>query len=277
MRVCIHGAGLVLAACLAGCGGSGDLSGDLAATQADYQIIDLVTGGVEARAEVTDLASNPAWRDRHLVVRRLPERVAVIGQAQGTYAAQPDEIPTSHTQAPCYLAVFELTRAQWRRIASDEPWLAVQPSSLAGVGGDDLPACGISHDRAVAALTAFRQRGVDFSLPDDEVWESTAHQETAVFPWGDARDTAVVATAAVVAETAGGTIGPQAVGGRAPAPSGCYDLIGNVAEWTSAGNLRGGSWSDPLSLARPANVREVEPDLPLATAGVRVLFHPASR
>lgn len=263
---------------LAGCGGGGGggLSQDLASTRADYQIIDLESGAVEAVTAIPDLATAARFRDRYLVVRRLPARSAALGQAASTYAAQGDEAPASVALPPCYLAVFELTRAQWRRIAGDQPWTTVQPAALAGSGGDELPACGISHERAVAALAAFRLGGLDLRLPDDAVWESAARSGAAVFPWGDARDGTAIQAAAVVAESSS-VPGPLAVGTRQAAPSGCYDLVGNVAEWSAEGNLRGGSWSDPLCLARPANVRDLPTDIPLATAGVRVVFRPASR
>lgn len=267
---------LVLAGCGGGGGGGGGgLSLDLASTKAAYQVIDLDTGEVRAAGEVAGLASDPALRDRYLVVRRLPTRTAVTGQAAGTFAVQPDETPASSAQAPCYIAVFELTRGQWRRLAGDEPWTLT--GGLEGTGGDDLPACGISHARAVAVLAAARDRGLDLRLPSDVVWESAARAGSAVFPWGESRDGAVIAAAAVVAETAGADVGPRPVGQRAAAPSGCHDLVGNVAEWTAEGHLRGGSWTDPLSLARPANIVNAESDLPYAHAGLRIVFVPASR
>lgn len=273
----ILGSILVLAACGGGGGGGGGgLSESLATTQAAYQIIDLDTGAVRAAGTVDGLATDPALRDRYLVLRRLPTRSAVSGQAPGTFAVQPDETPTSSAQPPCYLAVFELTRGQWRRLAGDTPWTLVLPANLAGTGGDDLPACGISHQRAVAVLAAARARGLELRLPSDVVWESAARAGYAVFPWGESRDVAVVAGAAVVAETAS-VLGPQPVGQRAAAPSGCYDLVGNLAEWTAEGHLRGGSWNDPLGLARPANVVVAESDVPYAQAGLRVTFQPASR
>jgi hypothetical protein len=270
----ILGSLLVLAACGGG-GGGGGLSQDLASTQAAFQVIDLDTGAVRAAGEVAGLASDPALRDRYLVVRRLPTRTAVTGQAPGTFAVQPDETLASSAQAPCYIAVFELTRGQWKRLAGDEPWTLVG-GGLAGTGGDDLPACGISHARALAVLAAARARGLELRLPSDVVWESAARSGGAIFPWGESRDATVVAAAAVVAETAS-ALGPQPVGQRAAAPSGCYDLVGNLAEWTAEGHLRGGSWNDPLSLARPANIVEAESDLPYAQAGLRVTFQPASR
>jgi hypothetical protein len=271
----ILGSLLVLAACGGGGGGGGGLSQDLASTQAAFQVIDLDTGAVRAAGEVAGLASDPALRDRYLVVRRLPTRTAVTGQAPGTFAVQPDETLASSAQAPCYIAVFELTRGQWKRLAGDEPWTLVG-GGLAGTGGDDLPACGISHARALAVLAAARARGLELRLPSDVVWESAARSGGAIFPWGESRDATVVAAAAVVAETAS-ALGPQPVGQRAAAPSGCYDLVGNLAEWTAEGHLRGGSWNDPLSLARPANIVEAESDLPYAQAGLRVTFQPASR
>lgn len=269
-------AALLLTACGGG-GSSGNLSQSLATTQADYQILDLQTGTVQAAASVPNLATDPALRDRYLVVRRLPERSALTGQATGTYAAQADEVPGQTQRPPCYIAVFELTRAQWRRIAGDEPWTTIQPAEIAGTPDDTRPACAISFVRAQAALTAYRQRGLDLRLPDDATWESAARSGGALFPWGDARDGATVAAAAVVSETAGSTAGPHPVGQRVAGAYGCYDMVGNIAEWTSDGHLRGGSWADPLALARPANLVDPETDLPYATAGLRVVFTPASR
>lgn len=276
MRSCIPAVSVLLAMALGGCGGSGGLSQGLATTLADYQVIDLESGAVEAKATIPDLLTNPALRDRYLVVRRLSQRTAAIGQNPLTFAVQADEVPDSSSLPPCYLAVFELTRAQWYRIAMTTPWTTVQDAALIGSGGDTLPACGISQVQAVAALASMRSRGLDLHLPDDATWESAARAGSALFPWGDDKDHATLVASAVIAETTTG-IGPQAVGGRAAGASGCYDMVGNVAEWTSAGNLRGGSWNDPLSLARPANIRDLPTDIPLATAGVRVVYRPASR
>lgn len=272
---------LALLALLAGCGGggggAGQLAADVAATQAEFQVLDLDTGTVKPAASIAGLATDQTYRGRYLVVNRLPEQGSSVGQAPGTYAAQGDETLHQTTQPPCYVGVFELTRGQWRHITGSEPWTTLQPASLASGTDDALPACGISFEQAVAGLAAARARGLDLRLPDDDTWEAIARHGGGVFPWGDARDAATVGAAAVVGETLGGTDGPRPVGGRAAAPSGCYDLVGNVAEWSAAGNLRGGSWADTLSLARPANIREADPDVAYATAGLRVLYYPASR
>jgi len=269
-----------LLALLAGCGGgggAGQLATDVAATQAEFQIVDLDTGAVTSADNLANLATNPTYRDRYLVVSRLPDRRATLGQDPGTYAAQADETPQQIAQAPCYIAVFEMTQGQWQRLTGSAPWSTLQPASLAGGSDPTLPACGISFDQAVAGLTTARARGLDLRLPDDSQWESIARHGGGVFPWGDARDAATITATSVVAETLDGTDGPRPVGGRAAAPSGCYDVVGNVAEWSAAGNLRGGSWADTLSLARPANIREADPDIAYATAGLRVLFYPANR
>lgn len=268
---------IVLAGCGGGGGGSGQLATDVAATQAEYQIVDLATGAVASVSNLASVATDPSYRDRFLVVSRLPARQATLGQAPGTYGVQPDETPGQSAQTPCYIAVFEMTQGQWQRLTGSTPWTTLQPASLAGGSNPTLPACGISFDQAVAGLASARARGLDLRLPDDAQWESMARQGGGVFPWGDARDAATIRAAAVVAETLDGTDGPRPVGGRAAAPSGCYDVVGNVAEWSAAGNLRGGSWADTLSLARPANIREADPDIAYATAGLRVIFYPGNR
>lgn len=64
-----------------------------------------------------------------------------------------------------YISVHEITRAQWRAVMGTEPW-----SPMPNVGhGDDLPAVGMSWDRAKAFVDALNQReagsGRVYSLP----------------------------------------------------------------------------------------------------------------
>lgn len=241
------------------------------ATRATWQVIDLTDGSVSSAASLPGLASDPAYRDRLLALRRVEGRSAV-GQPNASFARQDDETFSEVDVQPCYIAACELTRAQWRRIAGTEPWAALLPVTAAG---DDLPATGMSFTAATGALAAWsRTHSIRVSLPNQAQWQAAARGGTrTTFPWGELRSAAVVREHAVTWDT-GGQTGPLAVMGRQSNPLGLFDVCGNVWEFTNDGLIHGGSWNDARSLARPANSAEILPDYGHETVGLRLMFLP---
>lgn len=254
---------VALGACaLAGCipsGGSasGDLGNAVGVGSADYALLDLQTRSTTYAAALPDLATNPAYRDRYVVFRRVgPEGARFL------------------------IGVFELTQAQWVRLDGSQPWQNIPDGVNHTVDGGadwtgkvvvkssaqtgDRPAYGLDYGTVATALAAFPLAGGShLALPTSSQW-TTAAGAASGYVWGQDVDRASVRANAVVAESAlsesnkldrlaGGIDvgGPETVGTRAPSQSGLYDLHGNVWEWTDPGSaVRGGSWYDTVSLSR---------------------------
>lgn len=269
MRTVVLPSVLVIAGCV-GAGGSpgGGLSQDLAATRAEYVIVDLATGAATTSAT----ASDPADPGR-MVFRRIPRGTAVLGAASGEVGRQDDEARLTMESAAYYIAVAECTQGQWQHLAATTPW-----SGSGLPAGDTLPVYGLSHAAAESAVASAngRMRAGRLALPSAAEWERACRGGSdAAYSWGSATGQAGVAAQAVVAETRIAD-GPQAVAGRAANGFGLYDMHGNVWEFTADGDLRGGSWLDPVTLARAANRQEVEPDTALPIAGLRLCWRPAA-
>ncbi len=243
--------------------------------EAEWLVIDLVTGVAESRRDLSDLATNPAYRSTKLVVRRIAPPSAVVGSAAGERWALDDETRTTVTPNPYFMAVFELTRGQWRHLSATTPWSSVTPAALAGLTDDDhLPLCGASLEQIAAACGAWRLPG-RLTVPGAEQWEIGCRGgTTGIFSWGEQIDEATVRRFAVVRQTAGGGDGPHPVGEREPNAYGLYDTHGNVWEWVADGTVRGGSWHDGLPMARSANRVDLDRSTPYALAGVRLIYAP---
>lgn len=260
-------------------GGNGDAAGDqvgpgngltsdVASTQAPWLVLDLSSGTVVGRT--TAPASNdPGMRDRYVVFRRIPAGTATLGS--GDLARQDDEIVQQAEHEAYYLAVNELTRAQWRRLAGTEPW---QDQPAVASGGDDLPALGISFTTAQAMVAAVHlAQGAHVRLPSAVEWEVAARAGSAAsFPWGEGDTAGVAGRYAVTADT--GTGAPAPVGSLAANAFGLYDLCGNAWELTADGAIRGGSWEDGVVMARPANRAAIEPDTRHEAIGLRLVYAP---
>lgn len=274
---------IALAGCTVGTGdGTGGATGPVVedagglggavGTTAPWLVLDLASGAVSPATALADLAGNPAYRDARLAFRRCPAGAVAIGQADA-WGRQDGEAAASATVPAFYIAVFEITRAQWRRLAGDEPWTALSPAPAAG--GDDLPATGMSLTRVRAVLAAWNARGRGvLALPSPVQWEAAVRAGTAtVFPWGDSHDPDIAAVHALTWD-AGQPAGPAPVGGRAGNALGMYDGCGNVWEFTDDGAIRGGSWGDALAVARPANRAEIAAGAGHETVGLRLVYRP---
>jgi formylglycine-generating enzyme required for sulfatase activity len=283
-RICAATAGLALLLAIAGCGaGSGTGSSDsglsdaIGRTRSAYQILDLASGTVQAAGSVPDLLGDPAFRSTKMVFRLVDAGATPIGTASGALGAGVDPVATSAAPPRYYLAVFETTQAQWQALAGSSPWTTLLSATSASdiALGNGFPAIGISHDLAVTACAGYlASHHVQLGLPSDVQWEVAARSGGGTFAWGESQAPAVVAANALLAESAGGARGAQAVGGLLPTALGFYDLHGNAWEQTSEGHLRGGSWNDPVSTARAAHRADIDPATRHLLVGVRFVYRP---
>ncbi len=265
----------ILGGCNSGVGsptGTNGIDQGLQQSKAEFLVLELANGAVEYRASIPDLLSNPVYRQSRMVFRRTASGSVTVGSAPGSRWNQGDE-PQSTAEVPSrFLGVFEVTRAQWQLLGGGDPAAAITPAGLGGTTSD-APVSGLSSI-AVTGVIAGWTRGGNLSLPDRNLWEYACRAgNSGLYAWGDSTDPAVTSLYANVSQTAAST-GPQSVGTRQPNNWGFYDMHGNAWEWTSDGELRGGSWNDGLPMARSANRLVIDPHTPHALAGLRLVYAP---
>lgn len=248
---------ILLAGCGASVGGGGDgsLAGSLDTATAPYAVLDLSARTFVWRAELPDLASNPAYRGQSLVFHRV--------QVGGT---------------DVMVAVFELTQAQWQTIDGTQPWTQVV-DTLAPTPAAAQAACNLDYDTIVASLAAFPLAdGARLDLPTAAEWTAACGTSSG-WSWGSSASLSQLRAATVVYETADGIPGPRSVGARSANPAGFYDMHGNVWEWNKPGDqVRGGSWADSYWLSRaetaPGTSQGLDTSIPHGLIGARLVLRP---
>jgi len=230
---------------------------------------------------VHDSMSKAVLQPGEVLFRRIDGGSVTAGSAAQALGAQPDETRHTARVGTFYLMAYELTQREWELIAGTTPWTAVAPSSERTISvGAERPAFGLSRLVVANAMTSYNAGGgPDLRLPTGDEWEYACRAGTTTrFWWGDADNAATVARYATVRESQSGVPGLRPVGARLANPFGLYDMLGNAWEWVDEpatgqnGVLRGGSWSDNLVSARSANRQHLDPDVPYALAGVRLVL-----
>lgn len=113
---------------LASCSGSnpsGGVSTTLGAFTAPYLAVDLASGQLEPHALITEesLRTDAQWKVTKLLFKRI-EVGGIIG-ASGTQLGADSDEPTSRSVASSvmFVAVFEITQAQWTALGGQARWL----------------------------------------------------------------------------------------------------------------------------------------------------------
>lgn len=259
---------LLACAIFAGCSaGSGSLPHDAAIADADWAEVELSTGTVTALAapEARDLAQ-ARWRSSHVLFRRIPAGAFAASGALLPGGGESEDAATAASDGRSFLAVFELTTAQWAVLTG-------------GSGGGQLPLAGIAAEEVAVVLAGTSLSRLRLDLPDAGLWAvACSGGRGALFSWGDGLAEDAASTNAVHHPRSGtAPSGPAAVGSLLPNGLGLYDMHGNVWEMVRSGGgfeARGGAWDSPVLHCRTANRVDLPADLAAPGVGVRLALRP---
>ena len=220
-----------------------------------------------------------------LLMTRVPAGKFIMGSKEAYGAETPRRI---HTDA-FLIDRFPLTNGQYRRFVeaggyrerqhwSEEGWQWKEEEKISGPSALDDSQFGISSAPVVAISWYEAQAYANWAskrLPTEQEWERAARGDSDAreYPWGDEFETDRC-------NTSEGNIDQPTPAGSYPdgiSPHGCYDMIGNVWEWTeslyekdkSDRVVRGGSWLYNLPIARCALRSGYPPGGRLNYVGVR--------
>ncbi len=150
-----------------------------------------------------------------------------------------------------YIDIFPVTNKQYKQFCDDNkewdvPWDKKTREYLKGMG--EHPVVLVSHKDAVAFCEWRSQKeGKEYRLPTEKEWEKAARgPASSVYPWGDR----FYAEKCNTSESRIGRPTPVTRYANGISPYGCYDMAGNVWEWTNSWLkkemkmkvTRGGSW-----------------------------------
>jgi formylglycine-generating enzyme len=202
----------------------------------------------------------------------------------GENDAEHEPLPHVETlREPCYLAITEVTNAQFRRFRPEHRSGEAYGRSL---DADAQPVVDVSCDdaRAFAAWLSASDAGRTYRLPSETEWERAARGgTTTAFWWGSSSAEAsrhanlADASAARVHSCEWAVAEDDGFAATAPVasydtnPFGLYDMLGNVFEWCDPGSgataaaprvasasvslcvARGGSWNECPTGCRAAH------------------------
>ena len=165
--------------------------------------------------------------DRPLGMVLVPEGEFIMGDDNKS----PDERPMKKINLPAfYIDKYEVTNAQFKEVF---------PKHTFEDNMEKHPVKGITWNQAADYATKVGKR-----LPTEEEWEKAARGSNGKeYPWGAIFDSEL----AVTEES--GNLSPKAIGTYKKGVSeyGCFDMSGNVYEWTS-------SWYNPYEGNSTVNV-----------------------
>jgi formylglycine-generating enzyme required for sulfatase activity len=163
-------------------------------------------------------------------------------------------------------------------LTGTQPWTSVPTTVIDVPAASVRPAFNLSYENIQTALNSFNGTfAAKLKVPTTAQWQfASTGGSSGSWSWGNATDHATIAANAVVWETHGSSLGPQAVGSKLASGYGLFDMHGNVWEWTSPGiTVCGGSWSESFRLSTiNSSLKALNSTTSHALVGVRLLLIP---
>jgi formylglycine-generating enzyme required for sulfatase activity len=209
-----------------------DENGDLALTETTGLVFVLLPGGSFQMGAVAPTVSTPA------------------GMPNIDPDARPEEGPVhSVTLAPFFMSKYQMTQAQWARIAGDNP--AIHRSETTALN----PVENVSWNMCEKILS-----WLGLELPTEAQWEYAARAGTTTI-WWTGNDQSSLLGAALLMGVGQSQPFHIVVGSLRPNAFGLYDTAGNIWEWCR-------DYFDPKAYQRP--VIDLEGNRLLSKTSVRV-------
>lgn len=154
-----------------------------------------------------------------------------------------NELPQHEVNLPAYrIGKYPVTNEQYAEFAKQAKHSAPQKVGWFGQSPPkdklDHPVVGVSwHDAIAYCQWLSEKTGRTYRLPTEAEWEKAARgTDGLIYPWGDEWQ-------AGHCNCSGDQTTPVTAYPTGESPYGCYDMIGNVWEWTST--LWGKDWKNP--------------------------------
>lgn len=213
---------------------------------------------------------------------RIPKGSFKMGSPASDAQASTTEKPQKTVTIPSdfYLSQYEVTQAEW---------LKLMPANPSTVQGDQLPVDNVTWEDARRFIEKLNQQegGNHYRLPTEAEWEYAARATSVTrYPWGNLAGTNQANCQNCLGKKKSTQTKP--VGRFKPNKWKLYDMIGNVAEWTSdcynAATtstttacsyhvIRGGAWFSTAKQARSAAKSSDHPSFRLTQwPGLRLVY-----
>jgi formylglycine-generating enzyme required for sulfatase activity len=187
----------------------------------------------------------------------------------GTFLmGSPETEEGNETVKPFYMGKYTVTQAQWKIIMGDNPSEFV---------GDNRPVENVTYEMAEAFCQRLsKMTGKTYRLPSEAEWEYACRAGTTTpFHFGETMTTKLAnydGDYTYALEPKGIDRQKTTEVGRFPPNAfGLYDMHGNVWEWTEGLVQRGGSWSNPPTVARSAYRLSEPSNKPKNNVGFRLV------
>lgn len=232
-----------------------------------------------------------AGRDRSFDVKR-ELILSLSGDPMTTTAPGPfsfgGDKATAVIDAPFDIDIYPVTYIQYRRFLEsggyeNQMWWSQSGWQWCKGAAIDRPAGWTEHLQhqgchPVVGVSWYEAeayaRWAAKELPSEQLWERAARGVDGwEYPWGNDFDGSRCNTKV----SAAGSTTPVDRYSNGISPEGCYDMSGNIWEWTAsvaddshkAYIIKGGAWSDPADFARSATRRGFRPELRHPAVGFR--------